>query len=180
MNHTIAAQESDDYTIVTYRDEQLLTWNAKLVPDYPNYYITECGRVFSTNIQEFLKPTLKTGYLSVVLSNTQQSKRICIHRLVALAYHGFPGSNYQVDHIDREKLNNRVENLRWVTRQQNCFNRSKAANTSSQYMGVSAYRNRGFSSAIKLNGKRTPLGIFPTELEAHQAYLKAKEQLHTY
>ena len=180
MNATITALESDDYTIVTYRDDQLLTWNAKLVPGYPNYYITECGRVFSTNIQEFLKPTLKTGYLSVVLSNTQQSKRICIHRLVAIAYHGDPGPTYQVDHKDREKLNNHVTNLRWVTRQQNCFNRTKAANTSSQYMGVSAYRNRGFSAAIKLNGKRTPLGVFPTELEAHQAYLKAKQELHIF
>jgi hypothetical protein len=76
----------------------------------------------------------------------------------------------QIDHINGNKLDNRIENLREVTNQQNQFNKRK----------VKGYykKNNKFSSEIKLNGKKIKLGCFETKEEAHQAYLNAKKIYH--
>ena len=68
-----------------------------------------------------LKPTKdKKGYVRVCIGR----RNIEIHLLVAQRYLGpKPGPGYQVDHINRVRDDNRVENLRWVTRAENCQNR---------------------------------------------------------
>lgn len=68
-----------------------------------------------------LKPTLdKKGYTRVCIGK----RNIEVHLLVAKRWLGpKPGPDYQVDHINRNRSDNRVENLRWVTRQDNCANR---------------------------------------------------------
>ena len=68
-----------------------------------------------------LKPTIdKKGYARVCI----HKRNIEIHLLVAEKYLGpKPGPEYQVDHINRNRSDNRVENLRWVTRSENCANR---------------------------------------------------------
>ena len=68
----------------------------------------------------FLIPTLnEQGYYKVTLFDANGKKKcIYIHRLVALTYIPLPESEEEltVDHIDRNKTNNAVSNLRWVTR----------------------------------------------------------------
>lgn len=59
-----------------------------------------------------------TGYLNVALQNKTLRKREKIHRLVAAAFIGPPGK-LDVNHIDGNKLNNRLENLEYVTRSEN-------------------------------------------------------------
>ena len=108
MTSTLKTPDTDEYIIYSIQDDQVLTWNAKLITDLPNYYITDCGRVYSTNIKEFLKPSLKTGYQSVVLTNLSTSKRLCIHRLVAQHFVDNSNNKPAVDHKDRDKLNNHV------------------------------------------------------------------------
>lgn len=68
-----------------------------------------------------LKPTIdKKGYARVSIHR----RNIEIHLLVAERWLGpKPGPDYQVDHINRVRSDNRVENLRWVTRSENCENR---------------------------------------------------------
>ena len=68
-----------------------------------------------------LKPTKdKKGYARVCIGG----RNIEIHLLVAERYLGpKPGPDYQVDHINRVRDDNRIENLRWVTRSENCENR---------------------------------------------------------
>ncbi|WP_052733055.1 HNH endonuclease [Hymenobacter terrenus] len=177
---TLAANETYEYMIYTFQDDKFIAWNAREVSNYPNYYITDCGRVFSTNINRFLKPSIKTGYRSVSLSNADGSKRFCIHRLVAQHFVPNPESRPFVDHVDRDKLNNHASNLRWCTPQQNCFNQTKKSNKTSLYMGVSANRSGSYSAAIKLNGKKITIGSFPTQQAASEAYQKAKQEIHVY
>ena len=83
----------------------------------PNGDVWSCCK---TNCR-LLKPTLdKKGYTRLTI----HGRNIEVHLLVAERYLGpKPGTNYQVDHINRNRSDNRVENLRWVTRQENCNNR---------------------------------------------------------
>jgi len=74
-----------------------------------------------------------------------------------------------IDHINCNKLDNRINNLRSVTNQQNGFNRNPK--------GFFCNRNK-YRTAIVINGKRINLGTFNTEEEARQAYLDAKKIYH--
>ena len=89
-------------------------------PDYPEYLISRDGQCYSKITNRWLKPCL----------NSQGRDRFWIygkrhfaHRLVAQTY--IPNYNELpcIDHIDRNKKNNKVENLRWITQQKNCLNR---------------------------------------------------------
>jgi hypothetical protein len=74
-----------------------------------------------------------------------------------------------IDHINGIRDDNRIDNLRSVTNQQNAFN-TKAK-------GYYRHRNK-WMAYIALNGKMKNLGCFDTEQEAHGAYLDAKEIYH--
>lgn len=74
------------------------------------------------------------------------------------------------DHIDGNGLNNQKSNIRIVTVRQNAQNLH--IKKSSRYPGVSP-QNKAWRARIKINGLNIELGMFPTEEEAHEAYLKA-------
>ena len=85
-------------------------------------------------------------------------------------FHGKTHKN-QLDHINKDKLDNRIENLRDVNNQKNTFN------TNAKGYAWSKHKNK-WKSSICLNGKRIHLGYFDTEVQAREAYLKAKEKYH--
>ena len=89
--------------------------------EFEGYGITSCGRVYSFKTKRFLKPIKNNrGYLQVQLTNgTQHKKTVKIHRLVALAYMPNPNNYDTVDHIDENKEHNYINNLRWMTREEN-------------------------------------------------------------
>lgn len=99
----------------------------KEIPGYPGYSVTTDGRVWShpkfrgaiKHSGKWLTPhTIKGGYLRVRLS-VHDRKRVVVHRLVAMAFIPNPDNLPEVDHIDGNKANNDVSNLRWVSKQQN-------------------------------------------------------------
>lgn len=78
------------------------------------------------------------------------------------------------DHINRNKLDNRKDNLRSCTKTQNQQNRDPYKNTSSKYKGVHWDKPRAkWQAQIRINGKRKYLGRFVSEIEAAKAYDKA-------
>lgn len=104
-------------------------------------------------------------YASTYLSG--RGTRIFMHRLILNAQKG-----QEVDHIDGDGLNNTRLNLRFVTRQQNCFNSGKTQRvTTSKYKGVSrcSVRNR-WKARIKINQKAIDIGRFVNEIDAAKAY----------
>lgn len=83
-----------------------------------------------------------------------------------------------VDHINGDRADFSWSNLRAVSRSTNNQNlQSAQCNNVSGLLGVSLKRDK-FEARIYANGKLTRLGVFPTPEEAHQAYLKAKRDLH--
>lgn len=105
----------------------------KLYPTkFALYYVTEGGRVFRENAKNFyeVKPFLRGGvkssqYASVNISiknsegRTLYRRKEYVHRIVAEALVDNPHRYTEVDHIDRDKLNNCVDNLRWCDRRTN-------------------------------------------------------------
>jgi hypothetical protein len=86
--------------------------------DFPDYRITKDGHVYSVFSSIYLTETINdNGYFRVVINK----KPRYIHRLVAFAYLQLPTplSNYQVNHKNLNKLDNRVENLEWITISEN-------------------------------------------------------------
>ncbi len=101
-----------------------LTW--RIIKDYENYMVSDNGLVKNCKTNRILKPeTTYQGYFRVKLSNNNVGKKFRIHRLVATAFIENPENKPQVDHIDRNKINNHVHNLRWATNQENQKNKNK-------------------------------------------------------
>ena len=88
------------------------------------YKIDDKGNVYSciTNSSRrkgIMKPQSKNGYLTIGLYKDKKYKNYLIHRLVAQAFISNPNNLKEVNHIDGNKHNNRVQNLEWCTGSQN-------------------------------------------------------------
>lgn len=110
-------------------------------------------------------------------------KAYLLHRLAWLYVHGEWPSKY-IDHINGDKTDNRIANLREATAEENGQNRHKANSNKviSKLTGVvfdSRYR-RPWKSFIWLSRKRKYLGCYSTEEAAHAAYMAAKRALHPF
>lgn len=84
------------------------------------YQVTSDGRIFSTYLNDFIKPFFsKGGYVRVKLNYGDRSKKFMVHRLVAMAFVENKENKNVVDHIDCDRSNNDYTNLRWVTTKEN-------------------------------------------------------------
>jgi hypothetical protein len=103
------------------------------------------------------------GYIHIGVYGNQYKA----HQLAWL-YHYGEHQKGQIDHINCNRQDNRIENLRDVDATINALNRSSAK-------GVYKYFNK-YRVRIKINGKNLHLGLFDTETQATQVYLNAKKQ----
>ena len=112
--------------------------------------------------------TSNTGYYTIKLN-----KRYNIHRIIAMVYLGLDITNTknQVDHIDRCRTNNNINNLRIVNNQQNQWNNNAKGYSLNK-------RVNKWQTYIYLNSKQINLGYFNTEQEASNAYQNAKKIYH--
>lgn len=105
-------------------------------------------------------------------------KRLYAHRVI-WALHHKKLSKLEIDHINGNPSDNRIENLREVSRYENSTNRHKVRNDSkSGVMGVQKIRKK-WRARITVKGNVIRLGHFKTMQKAHNAYMSAKEQYHT-
>jgi len=97
--------------------------NLKPIDDFPGYFISDCGRVFSFKKKNPILMNCgkdKDGYLVVYFHQNKKVVKRRVHILVAKAFLNRPnGNNYEVDHLDNNRANPDFKNLEWVTRQEN-------------------------------------------------------------
>jgi len=100
------------------------------------------------------------------------------HRLAWLYVHGtFPPED--TDHVNRDRGDNRIVNLRLASRSQNLFNRTKQRDNTSGFKGVTWAADRGrWQAQCKRGGKNHFLGYFDDAAVAHAAYVAAAARLH--
>jgi hypothetical protein len=100
------------------------------------YFATENGHIFSTRKQ--MKQTKHhTGYLVVTISNKEQTRQHRVHRFVWEYFNGPIPPDKVIDHIDGDKTNNALSNLRLVTNKQNIhYARSMRGNWSNKGQDV--------------------------------------------
>ena len=85
-------------------------------------YVSDDGHIFNRSMHEYFIENAH-GYLRIRISRNSIIRRIFIHRLVYLTFIGTIPAGMQIDHIDKDRTNNNVSNLRCVTPKENCKNR---------------------------------------------------------
>jgi hypothetical protein len=153
--------------------EPRLFWLPRTPDMFPSTKIT-CAR---WNDQYAGKPALDKVNSKGYYHGRIWDKEYLTHRVVFALYHGrWPDG--QLDHADRNRLNNRLGNLREATQQQQRWN-SATWGKASKFCGVS--RKCGGSwqaSCADQSGRRHYLGSYPSEAEAALAYNEAAQKWH--
>ena len=128
------------------------------------YKINDAGEVINVKTGATKAYKLNIGYKTVQLWKENKGINHYIHRLLAKAFIPNPENKDCVDHIDGNRLNNDLSNLRWATKQENARNTGKPKNNTSGYKGVSFNKHSG-KYTIKIH-----VGGFDSAEEASALY----------
>ena len=146
--------------------------NYKKFEDYENYIIFKTGKVFSLRSNIFMKTRKDSfGYLQIGIYKKDHKKRkwYGVHRLLGLLFIPNPVNKPQIDHINRNSLDNRLINLRWATRQEQGNNQKLRESNTSGVKGVSFAKSRQkWETRLWVNGK------------VYQRGFKSKEEAIAY
>lgn len=134
----------------------------------------------ANKLKKFNNPKIagykKEGYIAIKVNGIAYMA----HRLAWLYVYGNMPKD-QIDHINGIKIDNRISNLRECTNSENHQNRQPYKNTTSKYTGVTWHKKqKKWNARIKINQEIINLGSFSDEIEAYQAYCKAKSKIHTF
>ncbi len=139
---------------------------------YLFYYNEKTGAFYA----RFKAPNRKigqrgTGKGSGYLMWSVDGVRFLEQRLIWMYVYGEDPGSLEVDHKDRDKSNNKIENLRLATRSQNQSN--------IRFRGVTWSKDTNkWQAQIQVNSKKIHLGLFTEEQDAINAYQEAKKRLH--
>ena len=95
----------------------------RVITEFPNYDVSNLGNIRNNKTNKLLKPCIKGGYSNISLKNGPIKKSFKIHRVVALSFIPNPENKCDVNHKDKNKINNNLNNLEWMTRQENNIHR---------------------------------------------------------
>ena len=118
-----------------------------------------------------------SGYKTITIN----SKTFRVQRIIWIMMFGHIPNGFFIDHINGNKLDNRLENLRLATNSQNQQNRPAPKNNSSGYRGVTWHKQMNkWMARICYKKKRKLIGFFDSPEEAYQAYKKEAKEIFTH
>ena len=137
------------------------------IEGYDNYLVFEDGSIVNSKTGRAMKPSIHiSGYLMHGLSKNNIKKNFRVHRLIAKAYIPNPDNKPCVDHINRIRTDNRVENLRWATYLENSQNQGEYNTNTSGTKNVRYDEVKDRWIYIKTVNKKLHHKSFKTEEEA--------------
>lgn len=161
-----------------------------LIPGYDNYILFANGMILNCENNRWLHGHKRTdGYIRITLFSNNKGKKFRLHQLLAQAFLPNPENKQFIDHINHIRDDNRLENLRWVTRSENQRNRSLAISNTSGFRGV-AYRSKPHqlyqAQWFEVTGKKQTKSFSISRYGLERALRLAvqtryaQEQLHKY
>lgn len=143
-----------------------------------HYKVSNLGRVMTVKKgnKRIMSDRLAGRYYNVLLCKNGKIKGKYVHILVAEHFLNYKSGDRTivVDHINNDRLDNRLENLQIISQRENI---NKDCKGSSKFYGVyNGYKNKWYSH-LRVNGKQIHLGTFDTEERASIAYDFALRQL---
>jgi hypothetical protein len=148
------------------------------IPGFEGLYkINEEGEIISLKRKnpKVLKPGISSkGYKIVALFKDKKQSMKTIHSLLAITYldKDYIEKDLVVDHIDEDKLNNKLSNLRLVTNRQNITTSKKT-----KFTGVNMTIYGKYYASIRIGKQRKHLGTYNTPEEASAAYQQKLNKL---
>lgn len=149
-------------------------------PEFNRYMISSLGRIRSIKSGRLIKtsPNVKVGYMQVkIYDSAGRSQTLFLHRLVYHTFHGVWSSlDTPIDHINDNKLDNSLSNLRLVTARENIAKR----HLSTRDLPTGVRKTDSGKYYARICGKgigQVHLGTYDTPEEAHQAYLDAAARI---
>jgi len=167
MDIEILTLQYGEHQDIEINDSRLLVFKNGSI-----FRFTKCG--YWKYIHNVANTTDGYNYIGVGNMNDKNKRMIQRHRIMGYAFLNLDieNSKLEIDHIDVNRINNHISNLRIVSKQQNQFNRTKAKGFHYNK------RIKKYQAYIGVNSKMIFLGLYTTEEEAHQAYLNAKIIYH--
>ncbi len=143
-------------------------------------YIASTGalyRLYKNGKVERAGRTTKKGYTQISIQVRGRARLVSLSRFVFFLSHGrLPLEGMTVDHIDRDRGNNRLDNIRELDGAGQVRNRGRRSDNSSGYAGVNLTAEGNWMARTNRNGVRVYLGVFDTSVGAHEAIRRYEEK----
>lgn len=152
-------------------------WRA--IKEYPQYEVSTMGRIRNVKTHRERKPDMNScGYGRLRLQVKGGNVRKFIHRCVAEAFLVRPETKCVVDHIDGNRSNNAVSNLRWTTQSENLLNGK--VRKSSLPKNIIRY-GRGYRWRVRVEGEvHISAKTYDTPQDAYAAFVPAAQSISPY
>ena len=145
----------------------------RIIEGFENYSVSDHGNVKNNKTARIMKQTIQLGYHSVALTTGATKFNRKVHILVLNAFLNNLENKPCVDHIDNDKSNNNISNLRWATHTENGRNQTISKANKSGVKGVLwDKKTNKWKASITIDCILIYLGVFDNLKDAKRARIK--------